>query len=1662
MSTNKPNQTECLPESPFPGINPFSYTYRDLFFARESEVRNLIRLIVLYRGVLLYSESGAGKSSLINAGIIPLAIKEGYQPERIRVQPKKDREIVIERLSKKVAGEPPYLPSIFTSGEQQKDVVLSIREFEKTLRESALRVHPLLIFDQFEEWATLFEGKAEEEVRKAQESIRDMIASLINDGTLPVKILIVLREDYLAKLEPLFERCPNLPDQYLRLTFLSGDQIFQAVRGPFEKYPERYRPEIGVSLAKEIRRQFDERSRGTDIRLTEVQIVCKNLFESGHKGPDLERYFKEVGVKGVLEQYFKAAIDSLAPNQREPAVALLTRMVTPAGTRNVISENDLLNRVKNEDKIPRELLCKTLESLEQKTKLVWKEPRREVYYYEIASEFLVEWIQKKAQERKHLAEIRELEERAEAQARAHKRHQRISAILIAALLILCAIIYSYYYCSIRAYISFYNEYAKRWGIPEGVGQLTKHQVQKRSVSLRFTRKGRYGPVLKMEAVDSRGEPTPKHGVGTYLKQNSGQISLKRECRWEYVRDSEGRIVYEMAYDKDENLVWGLVYSPAVKDEVKKRGAHYLGPDGYPQLTKSAANIVRFQYSDKGYEEYVRYFDQKLNRMPGPYKVFGRKQVHDKRGLIVEMTYIDANDQPMNDEDGSAGLKTTYDKLGNIVWQTALDASRKITTLNNGWAKALCKYDSAGNRIETAFFDVAGEPTLHKDGCAGWRSEFDDRGNEIRVTHFGVDHELVFLKEGVAGWKSQYDGRGYEIHRAYFDVDGEPVSHKDGYAGYTMKFDRHGNRIEVAYFGIDEKPVISTYGYASLKSKYDDRGNQIHCSYFGVDGEPVSSKDGYAGWRGKFDDRDNQIHCSYFGVDGEPVSTKYGYASWEKKFDDRNNQILCAYFGVDGEPVSSKNGYAGWRSKFDDRGNEIRVTHFGVDHKLIRQKDGVVGWDNQYDSRGNNIQCSYFGLAGEPVTSKDGYAGWKKEFNDRNNQTRCSYFGLAGEPVTSKDGYAGWRSEFDDRGNEICVTHLGIDGEAVLLKYGYAGWKNEFDDRGNLTRRAYFGLAGEPVTNKDGYAGWKNEFDDHSNQTRCSYFGVDGEAVLSKNGYACWEGEYDDRCNQIRCSYFDVDGEAVLSKNGYAGWEGEYDDRCNQIRCSYFGVDGEAVLSKNGYACWEGEYDDRCNQIRCSYFDVDGEAVSGNEGYTGWRSEFNDRGNEIRRTHFSVDGEPILTKYGVASWEGEYDNHDNLIKCAYFGPDGEAVLHTKGYAVWKKKYDDHDNEISLAYFGVDGEPMLNKDGYYRVNMKYDVRGNITEWVYYDTEGKAALYQDRIHKATAKYDDRGNITEWAHYDKDNKLIESITPPRSVTIGTGEKMGMYYLAGRAISIMVNENSEQYNIEVTFKTTEGSVNNINAVLSSELDFGLTQSDRQYQAYNGEAEWSKRGDQEDLRAVFSIHPESITLIASAESRIKSIADLRGKKVNIGITGSGQLQNSKDVLSAFGIDLNNIETYQKSTVEARWLLQSGEIDAFFYTVGHPNENIEQATSGKVKVNIIPIKGREIDALLEKHPYYARAVIPGNLYLNTVNKRDVETIGVKATLVTSKTQDEEVVYAITKSVFDNLKEFKKQHPAFSGLTREDMLKGLSAPIHKGALKYYKEAGLIKYIDPKLRQ
>lgn len=295
--------------------------------------------------------------------------------------------------------------------------------------------------------------------------------------------------------------------------------------------------------------------------------------------------------------------------------------------------------------------------------------------------------------------------------------------------------------------------------------------------------------------------------------------------------------------------------------------------------------------------------------------------------------------------------------------------------------------------------------------------------------------------------------------------------------------------------------------------------------------------------------------------------------------------------------------------------------------------------------------------------------------------------------------------------------------------------------------------------------------------------------------------------------------------------------------------------------------------------------------------------------------------------------------------------------------------------------------------------------------------------------------------------------ITIGTGGVTGVYYAAGGAICRLVNKDRAKHGIRCSVESTGGSVFNVNTIKAGELDLGFAQSDVQYNALKGVGQFKDAGPWADERAVFSVHPEPFTVVARREANIKSFADFKGKRFNVGNPGSGTRASMEELLAAMGWKLGDFGLAAELKADEHGpALCDGKIDGFFYAVGHPSANIQDPTTS-CAAQLVSLTGPAIDKLLADKPYYAKATIPGGLYPN--NPQPTETYGVLATVVASAKTPADTVYQVVKAVFDNFDEFRKLHPALANLKPENMVKdGLSAPLHEGALRYYKEKGWVK--------
>ncbi len=295
--------------------------------------------------------------------------------------------------------------------------------------------------------------------------------------------------------------------------------------------------------------------------------------------------------------------------------------------------------------------------------------------------------------------------------------------------------------------------------------------------------------------------------------------------------------------------------------------------------------------------------------------------------------------------------------------------------------------------------------------------------------------------------------------------------------------------------------------------------------------------------------------------------------------------------------------------------------------------------------------------------------------------------------------------------------------------------------------------------------------------------------------------------------------------------------------------------------------------------------------------------------------------------------------------------------------------------------------------------------------------------------------------------------MSIKTGDITGVYYAAGSAVSKMHNRKLKEYNLRLIAEAAEGSISNIFDVANGLAEFGIAQANALYYAKHGEEDWQGT-PQSNLRSVLGLYTEAFTVIAAVDAKINSLTDLAGKRLNIGELGSADSLQSLRILNSVGLDPEkDLTISEKPTYEASELLQQGGIDAYFYTVGHPNLAVKEASHGDRKIMLVTPEQEFVDAFLGQKEYLVERIIRVDYYTEIANKEPVRTLGLKAILFCNANTDEDVVYNMVKEVFENFELFKKQHPAFAQLTPEKLTTRLIVPLHPGAERYFKEAGLL---------
>jgi len=661
------------------------------------------------------------------------------------------------------------------------------------------------------------------------------------------------------------------------------------------------------------------------------------------------------------------------------------------------------------------------------------------------------------------------------------------------------------------HITYCNQFVKRYGLPQCVGELTKEQVQKRPVSYRLLRKGSQNPVYKVQAVQGVDEQvakqsstgdlvndittlTRRHEVGTYFKPQANRYSdsLVQESQWEFVVDTNGQIVYEKAFDGQDKPVWGLVYSPRL--EGKPARAHYVGNDGYPHPQKSSkAEFVEFSYSKQGDEEEVRYFDRQHRPQTGLHEVFVIQRQFNEKGLVTQEAYFNSEGKPIFEKErGYHKFQRKYDELGNMTEETYFDVAGQPTfyvtdrvffrfkeyeaTLY-GYYKRKQRYDDrSGNLIEVAYFDATDQPIVLYSGYHKFTKKYDVHGNVIEEAYFdGTDQPVSDRESGVHKLTQKYDAHGNKIEDAYFDTANQPMLRKDGQCHkVTRQYDDGGNLTGMAYFDVDGRPKLRDtwhYSFHKFTQEYDKRGNVTEVAYFDMDNRPTLFQgEGYHKFIRKYDNRGNMTEESYFDVANQPALHKdMGCHKVIQKSDERGNvtEQTCLNTAKQRTPKKSSGAYKE-TVKYDDYGNMIELASFDVANQpMLHKSSGVHKYTVKNDDRGNIIESACFGVTDQPITDRDGIHKTTRKYDERSNFIEFAYFGVSNQPIFGNSSdlrYHKFTQKYDDHGYVVEQAYFDTTNSPMLHEdKGYHKVTNKYNNRGDLSERDYFNVNGSLTT-----------------------------------------------------------------------------------------------------------------------------------------------------------------------------------------------------------------------------------------------------------------------------------------------------------------------------------------------------------------------------------------------------------------------------------------------------------------------------------------------------------------------------------------------------------------------------------------------------------------------
>lgn len=710
----------------------------------------------------------------------------------------------------------------------------------------------------------------------------------------------------------------------------------------------------------------------------------------------------------------------------------------------------------------------------------------------------------------------------------------------------------------RTHYEYYANITMRWGIPEGLKELTGEQIRRRQATIQLVRRGRLGPVEELRIVDSRGHypylPSLLFSLSSLdplSKNTEDNFATIPEtlttCRVTFERDAAGHVINQKAYNRNDRLLYELQYSS--HDTV-----HYKEGD-FP-LSRRASGVSHVQFSrfdsgpNAGLIRELRFFDASGQARPDSMECFGYRFVINDQGLPIAVTGLGANYQPAVNRWGLAKTDVAYDEWGNTIRELYYGPNDQLLLDPSGTARLELTYDAYGNLTGFTSLGIDGQPVImNMVGAAGVRRTYDEHGNVTEIVFLGPDRQLVRGTAGAAKISLVYRENG-RVLETYFGPDAKPMRHEYGFVKGSVMRDERGNVIEMTFLDENERPVRDTIGVTTVRYKYDGQGNQIEVAYFDENDQPVRSAAGYARVKRTYDNRGNKVEEFVFGPDGRPALYEETQVGARFRYNAQSKLTEIEYLDAANRGVRCKAGYVKVKVEYDQQGNQIENAYFDENDHPTRHKDGFAKWGSLYDKRGNEIELNFFDDRGRLARLKEGYARSRKKYDERSNLVEQTFFDEKGRPALNKWGYARQQWKRDQLGRIIVEAYFGIDGARVVHRnYGYAEVRLAYDNQGNVRESSYFDSNGRAGRGTYGYTKRKLVYDDLQREIARTYVDENDKPVRTQ--VVVIEVTPDTKAQRLGLQEGDIiltyDGEEVVNWRTFQDFETARSERQRELK-----------------------------------------------------------------------------------------------------------------------------------------------------------------------------------------------------------------------------------------------------------------------------------------------------------------------------------------------------------------------------------------------------------------------------------------------------------------------------------------------------------------------------------